>query len=316
MAKLYFKFGAMGSSKSASALMCRFNYLQKGINVLLMKPRIDNRFKSDEVVSRIGISAPCIAFADTENLQDLFEEEREKNGVQVVIVDECQFCTKKQIDQLREIAEEAPVLCYGLKTNFKGELFEGSKRLLEVADSIQEIKSVCECGKKAIMNGRFVKGHLVTDGSEIEIGGDDKYRGLCWNCFKKEQEKTKVYEKIIKYLKVFKDMDSAGEWSGDTASDNIVLQTPHVIYDEDVQNFVEDFKEFQVKTPEKLLLLDDNIESLRKVTMKDKSFDYMMCLISFALKIEKAKPGLLKALIEDGTLTKWLKQIKKCVDEK
>lgn len=316
MSKLYYKFGAMGSSKTASALMCRFNYLQKGIKVLLIKPKIDNRFKTDEVVSRIGISAPCIAFETNENLLNLFEEEREKNNVQVVIVDECQFCTKKQIDQLREVAQEVPVLCYGLKTNFKGELFEGSKRLLEISDSIQEIKSVCECGKKAIMNGRFVKGHLVTDGNEVEIGGDEKYRGLCWSCFKKEQEKTKIYEKIIKYLKIFKDMDSAGQWSGDTAIDNVVLHTPHVIYDEDVQNFIDDFKDFQIKAPEKTLLIDDSIETLKKVVMKDKSFDYMMCLISFALKLEKAKPGLLKTLIEDGTLPKWLRQIKKCVDER
>ncbi len=314
MAKLYYKFGAMGSSKTASALMCRFNYLQKNINVLLMKPKIDNRFKENEVVSRIGLSAPCLAFAENENLLDIYTEQADK--VQVVIVDECQFCTKKQVDQLREIAEEVPVLCYGLKTNFKGELFEGSKRLLEVADSIQEIKSVCECGKKAIMNGRFVKGVLVTDGGEIEIGGDEKYRALCWSCFKKEQERAKIYDKIIKYLKIFKDMDSAGQWSGDTAIDNIVLHTPHVIYDEDVQNFIDDFKEFQVKSPEKNIESDGSIDSLKKIVMKDKDFDYMLQLISFVLKLEKSKPGLLKLLIEDGTLTKWLRQIKKCVDEK
>ncbi len=315
MAKLYYKFGVMGSSKTASALMCRFNYLQKGISVLLLKPKIDNRDSSDEVVARIGISAPCTTFSESENLQVLFDEQNAQNKFKVVIVDECQFCTKKQIDQLREIAENVPVLCYGLKTNFKGELFEGSKRLLEIADSIQEIKSVCQCGKKAIMNGRFVKGLMVTDGQEIEIGGDEKYRGLCWSCFKKEQEKTRVYEKIIKHLNVLKELDSAGNWSGDTSADNIIMQTPHVIYEDDVKTFIEDFKEFQIKSPDKILLIDDNIDTLRKITMKDKDFDYMMCLISFVLKLEKDKPGILKTLIEDGTMIKWLKQIKKCVDE-
>ncbi len=313
MAKLYYKFGAMGSSKTASALMCRFNYLQKGISVLLLKPKLDTRSKENEVTSRIGLTAPCVSFAENESIADLFAAANEKEKVEVVIVDECQFCTKKQIDQLREIAESVPVLCYGLKTNFKGELFEGSKRLLEVSDSIQEVKSVCECGKKAIMNGRFVKGLIVTEGEEVVIGGDEKYRSLCWSCFKKEQNKALIYQKIIKYLKIFDNMDSAGDWSGDTAIDNIVMHTPHVIYDEEVQNFINDFKTFQIKDPQKVLLIDDNIATLRKIPMKDKNFDYMMNLISYALKLEKIKPGLLKTLIEEGTVTKWLRQIKKCV---
>lgn len=316
MARLYYKFGVMGSSKTAAALMCRFNYIQRGMNVLLLKPSIDSRFSKKEVVSRIGISAPCITFTDSENLYDIFEKECENKRIDVVIVDECQFCSKKQIDQLREIAEEIPVLCYGLKTNFKGELFEGSKRLLEVSDSIQEIKSICNCGKKAIMNGRFVNGLLVTQGDEIEIGGDDKYKGLCWSCFKKEQNRTNVHEKILKYLNLFEDKETAGEWSSDTSADNIVMQKPHVIYDEDVQNFINDFKEFRIKSPQNILDIPDNIESLRKVTMKGKDFDFMLCLISYTLNLEKTKPGLLKTLIEDGTITKWLKQIKRCEDIK
>lgn len=349
MAKLYFKYGAMCSSKSAEALMCRFNYMQKGMNVLLMKPATDTRTSSTEVVSRIGLKAPCRTFSSNENLMDIFCAENEKTAedektaknektgnktaenensaknekttetkshkVDVVIVDEAQFCTKRQVEQLREIAEIVPVLCYGLKTNFKTELFDGSKRLLELADSIREVKSVCECGKKAIFNGRFVKNLLVTDGAEIEIGGDDKYRGLCYTCYQKEKRKANAYNKIIKYLKIFKDLESAGEFSSDTAADNVILQERHIIYDEDVQSFVEDFKEFQVKHPEKLLQLDDNIEALRKVVIKDKSFEYVLNLISFVLKIEKQKPGLLKALVEDGTLLKWLRHLKKCVNE-
>lgn len=316
MAKLYFKYGAMGSSKTASALMCRFNYVQKGMNVLLLKPKIDVRFKEKEVVSRIGLSAPCYAFASDENLEKLFEKENENQKVDVVIIDECQFCTKRQVEQLRNLTAKVPVLCYGLMTNFKTELFEGSKRLVELCDSLGEIKSICECGKKATLNGRFVDGLLCTDGEEVEIGADEKYKGLCYFCYTKEQKKAKIYDKIIKHLNILKNKDDAGDWSTDLPMDNIVLQKPFVVYDEEVSNFVEDFKDFEVKNPEKILNIDENIDSLRKVTMKDKDFDFMLALISLVLKIEKTKPGLLKALIEDNTITKWLKQIKKTVDHK
>jgi len=314
MAKLYFKFGAMGSSKTASALMCRFNYMQKNMNVLLIKPKIDTRYKQNEITSRIGLSAPCYAFAVDENLLTFFEKENALAKIDVVIVDECQFCTKKQIDQLRDVAEIVPVLCYGLKTNFKGELFEGSKRLLEISDSISEIKSVCDCGKKAIMNGRFIKNILVYEGEEIDIGGDGKYKGLCSSCYKKEQYKARVYAKILNHLKILQEKENAGEWSSDTAIDNVVLHKPHVIYDEEVQSFIKDFKEFQIKKIDEELASLDNVQDLKKIVMKDKSFDYMLMLISHILKLEKTKPGILKALIEDDTLTKWLKQIKKTID--
>lgn len=180
----------MGSSKTASALMCRFNYMQKGMSVLLMKPSIDNRFKVDEVTSRIGLSAPCYAFSKDENLVKVFKNEQKKSKIDVIIVDECQFCTKEQIEQLRDIASSVSVLCYGLLTNFKTELFEGSKRLVELCDSIAEIKCVCECGRKATINGRFVDDVLTTDGAEIEIGAEEKYKGLCYPCFKKEKAKA------------------------------------------------------------------------------------------------------------------------------
>ena len=314
MAKLYFKYGAMGSSKTASALMCRFNYIQKDMNVLLMKPKIDTRFSENEVVSRIGLSAPCYAFASTENLLDFFENENNTKKIDVVIVDECQFCTKKQIEQLRTVSDKAPVLCYGLLTNFKGELFEGSKRLVEICDSMTEIKSVCECGKKAKMNAKFVHGVISTEGNEVDIGADEKYKGLCYSCFNKEQRKATIYNKIIKHLKIFKNKDDAGHWSSDTFADNIILQRPYVIYDADVKAFIEDFKNVSYKTTEELVLVSDNFESLKKLPVKDKSFEYVMSIISYVLKLEKEKPGLLKALIEEDVMTKWLKQIKKTVD--
>ncbi len=314
MGKLYFKYGAMGSSKSASALMCRFNYMQKGMSVLLMKPKVDTRYTTSEVVSRIGLSAPCYAFDKDENLAKFYEKENALSKIDVVIVDECQFCTKKQIEQLRSLTDRIPVLCYGLMTNFKGELFEGSKRLVEICDSLSEIKSICQCGRKATMNGKFVNGILSTEGAEIDIGADEKYKGLCYPCFLKEQRKAEIYNKIIKHLNILKNKEDAGDWSTDLPMDNIVLQKPFVVYDEEVKNFVEDFKDVDVKSPQKFMLIDDNIDALRKITVKDKDFDYMMALIAYVLKLEKEKPGLLKALIEDNTLTKWLRQIKRSVD--
>ena len=169
MSKLYFKYGAMGSSKSAQALMTRFNYIQKGYDVLLIKPVIDNRDVIDgEIVvkSRIGIFASCKVFDKNTNLFDFISNLGFIDNNKVVIVDEVQ------------------VLCYGLLTNFKTQLFEGSKRLIEVAESISEIKSVCKCGRKATVNARFVDGKLVCDGEEIAIGADESYVGMCYTCYK------------------------------------------------------------------------------------------------------------------------------------
>lgn len=190
MSKLYFKYGAMGSSKSAQALMCRFNYIQKGYNVLLLKSSVDTRFEQgkDEVVSRIGLKAECIKFSCKDNIIDIFNKNNETKKVDVVIVDECQFATKEQIEQLKEISKKIPVLCYGILTNFKTLLFEGSKRLIELADSLSEIKSVCKCGKKATVNARFINGKITTEGKEIQIGAEESYQSMCYWCYKKELE--------------------------------------------------------------------------------------------------------------------------------
>lgn len=187
MKKLYFKYGVMGSSKSAQALMTAFNYRQKGINVLLLKSCIDTRDNSPTPIisSRIGLTADCITFDKTENLIELVKKYPK---TQIVLVDECQFCTKEQVDQLKTLTlENKVVLCYGLKTNFKGELFEGSKRLLELAESIQEIKSICRCGEKSTMNARIVNGYVATQGEEIQIGGDESYESMCYECYIKYQ---------------------------------------------------------------------------------------------------------------------------------
>lgn len=195
--KLYFKYGVMGCSKTAQALMTKFNYEQQGYNVLLMKPSIDNRDDHENktvIKSRIGLEADAIAFSRRQNLIRLFNK-RKKDNIGVIIVDECQFCTSTQIDELKELTKFAPVLCYGLKTDFRTKLFSGSKRLLEIADSLTELKAICECGRKATVNARFKNGFLVTKGSIIEIGGDDKYRAMCYDCYKKLEKQTLKKEK-------------------------------------------------------------------------------------------------------------------------
>ena len=193
MSKLYFKFGAMASSKTANALMTRFNYEEKGNHVWLIKPDLDNRDDyTDEngvrvtvVKSRIGLSAVADVVRRDEDIHARFVALNEKQPIDVIICDECQFLTAAQVDQMKHIAEycDTPVLCFGLRSDFLTQLFEGSKRLFEIADSITEIKSVCRCGKKAIVNARIADGRVVTEGDQIEIGGNDKYEGMCWGCW-------------------------------------------------------------------------------------------------------------------------------------
>ena len=171
--RLYFKYGVMGSSKTAQALMSRFNYIQKGYGVLLIKPSIDNRFQDGkpEVISRIGLRADCLTFGNNESLK-------------AIIVDESQFLTKEQVDELKLISKDTPVVCYGLLTNFKTELFEGSKRLLELADEVVNLKgSVCKCGRDATVNARLVNGKVTTTGAEILIGAEESYESMCYWCF-------------------------------------------------------------------------------------------------------------------------------------
>ena len=192
MAKLYFKYGAMGSSKTANALITKFNYEERGMKVWLIKPSIDVRDGADAVRSRIGLSAKAhIATPD----EDLFLEYGKNSDCDVIIADECQFFTAKQVDELRRIVDElnVPVLCYGLRTDFLTRLFEGSRRLFEVADSVTEIKTICSCGKKAIVNARIDgEGKIVTEGGQILLGGNDSYVAMCHSCWKRtiaEQKK-------------------------------------------------------------------------------------------------------------------------------
>ena len=187
MAKLYFKFGAMGCSKTAQALITKFNYEERNMKVVLLKPAIDNRDGADIVKSRIGLSEQAVAVKEDEDLYEMYNTRF--SDCDVVIVDECQFLTPEQVDQLSQITMEkdVPVLCFGLSTDFTTHLFPGSKRLFEIAESISEIKSVCTCGAKATVNARLDEnGRVVTSGSQVCIGGNDRYVAMCRKCWLKK----------------------------------------------------------------------------------------------------------------------------------
>ena len=184
MAKLYFKFGAMGCSKTAQALITKFNYEERNMKVLLLKPAIDNRDGANIVKSRIGLKEEAVAVKDDENIYEKYE--KNYSDCDVIIVDECQFLTPEQVDQLADIVidKNIPVLCFGLSTDFTTHLFPGSKRLFEIAQSISEIKSVCTCGAKATVNARIDgNGRIVTEGSQVLIGGNDSYMAMCRKCW-------------------------------------------------------------------------------------------------------------------------------------
>ncbi|MGM9664109.1 MAG: thymidine kinase [Eubacteriales bacterium] len=185
MAKLYFKYGAMGSSKSANALITKFNYEERGMRVWLIKPSADTRDGKGLVASRIGLSEKADIISPDDNISSLLSK---MSNIDVIIADECQFFTPEQIDELREIVDfrDIPVLCFGLRTDFLTHLFPGSRRLLEVADSITEIKTICSCGAKAIVNARIdEKGNVVTSGEQVMIGGNDRYVAMCHKCWAK-----------------------------------------------------------------------------------------------------------------------------------
>jgi thymidine kinase len=190
MAKLYFKYGAMGSSKTANALITRFNYQERNMKVWLIKPSVDDRDGANIIRSRIGLEATADIMTPDTDIFALFEESR--RDCDVIITDECQFFTPEQIDQLRKIVDvhNIPVMCFGLRTDFLTHLFPGSRRLFEVADSITEIKTICSCGSKATVNARIDEaGNVVTTGSQILIGGNDSYIAMCHKCWKKASNK-------------------------------------------------------------------------------------------------------------------------------
>jgi len=184
MAKLYFKYGAMGSSKTAQALITKFNYEELGMTVWLIKPSTDTRDGANIIRSRIGLEATAQVITPE---QDIIAEYDRAGEHDVIIADEAQFFTPAQIEQLRELVDERdlPVLCFGLRTDFLTHLFPGSQRLLELSDSLTEIKTICACGRKATVNARIdAAGHVVTEGSQVFLGGNDSYIAMCHKCWK------------------------------------------------------------------------------------------------------------------------------------
>ena len=179
-AKLYFRYGSMGSCKTANALMVRFNYAERGQQALFLKPQIDIRDGSEIVKSRIGLSAPCEPIEKyTENKENSFKLFMEQYDC--IIVDEAQFLSKTEVEFLEYIVDycDIPVICYGLRTDFQGKLFPGSAALLASADKIEELKTICWCGKKATCNARYNENGIITEGSQVELGSNDKYVAVC-----------------------------------------------------------------------------------------------------------------------------------------
>ena len=177
MAKLYFRYGVMGSSKSANALMVRYNYEERGQQALMVKPVIDQREGDAIVSSRIGLTHPCIWFEDFQSMSV-----EEIQAYQCIIVDEAQFLSRKQVSFLTDVVDDmnVPVICYGLRADFKGDLFPGSEALLAWADDIEEIKTICWCGRKATFNARFDStGKVLKEGEQVVLGANDQYIGLC-----------------------------------------------------------------------------------------------------------------------------------------
>ena len=186
MAKLYFKYGAMGSSKSAQALITKFNYEEQGMSVWLIKPSVDTRDGADVIRSRIGLANKAQVITPE---QDIIAAYRAAGRYDVIIADEAQFFTPEQIDQLRALVDEddLPVLCFGLRTDFLTHFFPGARRLMELADSITEIKTICTCGRKATVHARIDEtGRVITEGAQVMLGGNDSYVAMCHSCWKRK----------------------------------------------------------------------------------------------------------------------------------
>ena len=187
MAKLYFYYSAMNAGKTTNLLQSSYNYAERGMNTLVLKPRIDNREGESRVRSRIGLEADAIDVGPEVDLYQLVVREGEEQAVHCVLVDEAQFLSAQQVEQLTEVVDtlDIPVLAYGLRTDFLGELFEGAQLLLALADELREIKTVCHCGRKAIMTVRFDgEGRPMRAGDQIQIGGNETYISMCRRHFK------------------------------------------------------------------------------------------------------------------------------------
>ncbi len=189
MAKLYFYYSSMNAGKSTNLLQSSYNYKERGMRTLVLAPQLDDRFGEGKVTSRIGIASDATTFATDTDLLALVRGAHETQKIHCVLIDEAQFLTRDQVFQLGEVTDtlNIPVLAYGLRTDFRGEPFEGSKYLLAWSDNLKEIKAICHCGTKATMVLRMdERGQAVTDGAQVEIGGNDRYVSMCRKHFKEK----------------------------------------------------------------------------------------------------------------------------------
>lgn len=181
MAQLYYRYSTMNAGKSIELIKVAYNYEERGKNVLTLIPAVDDRYGIGVVTSRIGIQREALVVNDNTNILELYMRENEKRNIDCVLIDECQFLKKHHVQELVEIVDscDVPVLAYGLKNDFRNELFEGSYYMLIYADKIEEIKTICWCGRKATMVARVVDGQIVKQGEQVVIGGNDMYISLC-----------------------------------------------------------------------------------------------------------------------------------------
>jgi thymidine kinase len=187
MAKLYFYYSSMNAGKSTALLQSSYNYRERGMNTLIMAPELDDRYGTGKVTSRIGLESEASTFKPDENLYEMICARLQDAPLHCVLIDEAQFLTKQQVFQLGEVSDELniPVLAYGLRTDFQGEPFEGSKYLLAWSDNLKELKAICHCGSKATMVVRMDEdGNPIREGSQVEIGGNDRYVSMCRKHFK------------------------------------------------------------------------------------------------------------------------------------
>ena len=190
--KLYFRYGTMGSAKTAMLLTTAYNFEERGMAYVCLKPVVDTREKKNVIRSRIGIERECKWIYPETDLYEMVKEffEQTLSVPDWILVDEAQFLTEPQVDQLAQVVDDygCNVMCYGLRTDFQTRLFEGSRRLFEIADSIEEVKSTCNCGRKTIVNARIdSNGEIITEGEQVEIGGNDRYIAVCRKCWRNKR---------------------------------------------------------------------------------------------------------------------------------
>ena len=202
MSKLFYYYGSMASAKTLRLLSTAYNFEEKGVEIMVLKPALDTRDGEGIIRSRAGLERKCIMIDKDVNLYKAIKAYRNVLDAQLeslkwIIIDECQFLTEEQVDQLSDVVDflDISVMCFGLRTDFQSRLFPGSKRLFEIADDIEEIKSTCECGEnKTSINARFDEnGEIIIEGSQVEIGGNERYRAICRRCWK-----NKVRDKLMK----------------------------------------------------------------------------------------------------------------------